>query len=77
MDTMTPQEIGNAVLGGTMTPAEGIVALKEQHGYDDNFAREQIFIACGGDDVITTNANNQPIYARSGKTVKEVQDLLS
>jgi hypothetical protein len=73
---MTPAEIGEAVVAGRLSCAEGIRELMKL-GYSEDLSREQIFIALGGDDVILTDENGVDRYAYSGKTIEEVRHLMN
>lgn len=52
---MNVEEIAEAVVAGTMTQAEAVRQLVAL-GYNEEVAREEIFIALGGDDVVEDDA---------------------
>ena len=68
---MNAEEICNAADRGVLSAAAAVSELQKL-GYDIGDAPEQIFIALGGDDIVTVNAAGEEIYYQSGRTLKEV-----
>lgn len=59
-----------------MLSAQAAIAQLVRIGYEPALARETVFIALGGDDVIDTDTHGVRRYFSSGKTVGEVDRLM-
>lgn len=66
---MTPAEICLALVRHEISRKVAIERLITEAGYDLAIAEETIFIALGGDDIITTGTDGTDRYHLSGKIV--------
>lgn len=72
---MNAEEITDAAASGQIAVPDAIAQL-EALGYERALARETIFLAVGGDDVVALGDDGIQRYDRSGKAVSEVDQLM-
>lgn len=72
---MNAADLFSAFLEGDVSARDAVASLL-QLGYEPKTAEEMLFIVAGGDDVIFKDADGVDRYLTSGKSVKEVEQLL-
>lgn len=72
----TPEEVWAELESGRLSPRAAVERL-EALGYGPALARESVFITLGGDDVIETGDDGIDRYQRSGKAVREIEQMMA
>lgn len=66
------KKITEAAVDGRMSAPAAVAAL-ERLGHENAIAIETIFIALGGDDIVTTGTDGVARFSNTGKTIQEVR----